>query len=813
METLVQDLRFALRQLVRRPGFTVVVVATLGLGIGTTAAVFGVLDRTVLRPLPVTAPDRLVHVVVQRPGSSGSPGDVSIGQNLSYPAFVDLQTRTAVFAGVVAHTEARLALESGSETQRIDAAGVSAQFFSTLGAPLHLGRDIRSEEDRPDAPVRVVVLGYTLWQRRFGADRKILGRAVTLDGKPYAVIGVAAPEFAGITRGAVTEAYVPVTTITAAGEDPFSRRTVSWLDVFARLAPGVPRDQADAGVALLSRQLEVAGLQPAGNRFLLEDGRHGLTGLVSELARPLAVLMAAVLLVLVVACANVASLLVVRAMARRRELAIRLSVGAGRNRLVRQLATESLVLAVLGGTAGLVAAVWIAGLMPAVPTLFGAPLAIEHGLDARMLAFTAAITTLTALGFGLVPAWRVSRTDLVTGLKDGAPTSERRHVLGGRDTLVALQIAITFVLVVGAGLLVRTARTLRGVDPGYDPRNVLLVGVDLESRGYRGVELVAFWDQLLQRARALPGVSAASVALTMVPNPGGMRWDGVALEGHSGTDDVAFDANLVGPEYFDAMRIPAVAGRVFEARDRRGTLRVAVINEAMARRYWPGQSPVGRRIGDSASAAVVIGVVHDGKYRSLREASLPVVYFSALQDLVTTGTLVVRARSAPLALAPLIRGVVRNLDPNVALFDVRTLESHLALASARERLVAAVSVVFGGLAFVLALVGLSGLLAFAVSRRTSEIGIRMALGARPGDVLTMILRRGLALAAVGLALGLGLALLLGRFAGDLLYGVAPTDPASFAMALLLVTGAAAAASYVPARRAARVDPMVALRTE
>lgn len=812
MDALLQDLRYALRTLAKAPGFTAVVVVTLGLGIGTTAAVFGVLDRTVLRPLPVSAPDRLVRVVLERPGLSGSPGDVSINDNLSYPSFVDLQTRTTAFAGVIAHVQAQLAMEAGGQTARIDAAGVSAGFFTTLGAPLALGRDIRGDEDRAGAPLPVVVLGHALWQRSFAGDPAILGRAVTLDGKPYRVIGVASPSFAGITRGALTDAYVPLSTITSAGDNAFGRRTVSWLDVFARLAPGVSRDEGAAAATVLSRQLESAGLLPAANRFLLLDGSRGLQGLVSELARPLAVLMAAVLLVLVVACANVASLVMVRAIARRREISIRIAIGAGRRRLVRQLATESLVLAILGGAAGLLAAVWIAGLMPAVPTLFGAPLAIGRGLDGRILAFTTGVATAAALVVGLLPAWRASRTDLASGLKEGAATAGQSR-LRSRDALVAVQVAITFVLVVGAGLLVRTARSLRAVDPGYDPSGVLLAGVDLESRGWRGVAMVAFWNEVLVRLRANPDVSAASVALTMVPNPGGSRWNGVPLEGYPETDNVEFDANSVGEEYFAAMRIPVTAGRVFENRDGHGAERVAVINQTMARRYWPGRSPLGRHIGDSLSAATVIGVVRDGKYRSLREAPRAVVYFSALQDPVSTGTLVVRARRDPVALATTVRQVVRAVDPGVPLYNVRTLNAHLALASARERLVAAVSVLFGSLALLLSLVGLSGLLAFAVTRRTGEIGVRLALGARPRDVGAMILRRGMTLAGVGLVAGLVLAIVLGRFTSTLLYGVAPVDPGSYGAALMLVVMVAAIASYLPARRAARVDPMVALRTE
>jgi putative ABC transport system permease protein len=812
MDTLLQDLRYALRQLAKSPVFTAVVITTLALGIGATTAVFGVLDRAVLRPLPVSDPDRLVHIVIARPGSSGAPGDININANLSYPGYKDLEERTNVFAGVMAHVPAQLALGAGGQTQRIDAAGVSGGFFTTLGLPLELGRDILPREDQAGAPQSVVVLGHALWQRQFGADRAILGSSITLNGHPHTVIGVASAQFAGLTRGGVTEAWVPVTTITSAGQDAFTRRTVSWLDVFARLGAGVSAAQARAALLVLDRQLEAAALVPPRNHLVIRDGSHGLDGLVSDLARPLAVVMAAVTLLLIVACANVAGLLLVRATARRREMAIRLSIGAGRRRLVRQLVTESAVLAAASGAAGFVVAVWLAGLIPAVPTLLGAPLAIERGLDARLLLFGGLVTICTAVGFGLVPAWHASRTDLVSGLKDSA-APERRHRLHSRDGLVVLQVAVSFVLMVGAGLLVRTARTLGAIDPGYDPSNVLLVGVDLDPKGYDGAATLSFWNQLLERIRGSPGVTAASLALTMVPSPGGMSWGGVPLEGFADTNSVEFDANVVGTSYFETMRIPVTAGRGFDARDRFGAPRTAVINEAMAHRYWPSQSALGRRIGSLADGATIVGVVRDGKYRSLRETSKPVAYLSGAQDPVTTGTLIVRTRIAPLAMVNAVRREIHAVDPDVPVFDVHTLDNHLALASGREHLVAAVSVLFGMLALVLSVVGLAGLLAFAVTRRMREIGVRLALGARPRAVLLMVLRRGVVLLAVGVAVGLVLAVALGRFAIGLLYGVTPTDLASFGAAALLLTAGAALGSYFPARRATRVDPVVALRTE
>lgn len=815
MDTVLQDLRFGVRMLLKAPGFALVVIGTLALGIGAATAVFGVLDRVVLRPLPVREPDALVHLALaySQPG-----GGERTGWNFSYPGFLDLRD-AGIFSGVIAHTQTVFAIGDGSNVDRVDGAAVSAGFFTTLGAALAMGRDIRPDEDRPGASQPVVVVSYDFWQRRLAGAPDILGRALTINGRPFTVIGVAAPEFRGLVRGLREQAWVPVTGITDAGDNPFGRRTVSWLDVIARLKPGEAHLHAEAGLAVLAARLRATDALPRGARYVVVDGRGGLDAFVSELARPLRVLMAAVVLVLVVVCANVAGLLLARGAARYREISIRRAVGAGRPRLVRQLATESLLLAALGGAAGLLVASWIGDAVPSIPTLLGAPLAIAHGFDGRILGFALVAAAATAVGFGLVPALQASRPSLVEGLREAAaPAGRGRFRFAARDALVVAQVAVSLVLLTGAGVLFRTARNLHAVVPGYDPSNVLLAGVDFDYRGYTGEQARAFWLELLQRMRATPGVEAASVAVNIVPSPGGSRWDGVPLEGYTDTaaHTVAFDVNRVGPGYFAALRIPVLAGRAIGERDQAGAPRVAVINETMARRYWPDRDPLGRRMwlgaDTTAPSATIVGVVQDGKYRSLREEPTAVVYWSALQGTPPTMTLIVRTRT-PLALVGAVRSAVHDLDPAVPVFDVRTLDAHLALASARERLLAGVGGLFAGLALALAAVGLFGLLAFTVARRTREIGVRLALGARPADVIRMVVGQGTSRVVIGVVMGGVGAVAATRLLRSLLYGVSPGDPVAFAGAALLLVMTGLVAAYVPARRAARVDPMAALRTE
>jgi len=531
---------------------------------------------------------------------------------------------------------------------------------------------------------------------------------------------------------------------------------------------------------------------------------------------PLRVMMAAVGVLLLIACGNVAALMLVRATERRREMAVRLALGAGRGRLTRQLLVESLLLAALGGAAGLVVAAWTASLLAGYRTEGGEALRFATGLDGRVLAFAALVSLGTTLVFGLVPALRASRPDLVPALKgSGAGTRLGRHPVGLRDALVAAQVALSVVLLVGAALLGRTVRNLQQVPVGFDPSGMLMARVDLSGRQLGREPLVAFYDGLLARVRGLPGVDAATLATTVWPNPGGERWEGMDLEGFTGDPaDVTFDVNRVAPDYFRALEVPLRRGRPLDGRDRAPGL-AGIVNETMATRYWPDQNPLGRRIFlDSARTEVIeiVGVARDGKYRDLREAPRATLYLSLSQAPRAFATLLVRGGGGnPLALAGALRREVAALDPTLPLFDVRSLETHVGFARARERLAAGVVSLFSAVALGLAALGLYGVLASAVGQRTREIGLRVALGARPSDIARLLLRHAAAVVAAGAAAGAVGALLGTRLLGDLLFDVGPADPVSFAAAVAVLACAAVTAATLPARRAAHLDPMEALR--
>ncbi len=812
MDTLLQDLRYAVRTLARTPTFTLAAVATLALGIGATTAIFTVLDRALIRRLPVEDPGRLVHVVTERDGGTN--------YNLSYPAFADLLTERA-FAGVAAHSAAILTLAVGDGVERVEGAAVSHGFFAALGVRLLAGREFTADEDRPGAAQDVVVLSHALWRRRFPGDPATVGATIRLNDRPFTVVGITAPAYTGLMRGAVEEAWIPLSLAGAFYAPDFAeRRGMSWLNVLARLAPGTSRAQATAALDVLDAQRRQDGRLPRTSRTRLLGGERGLLASVADLERPLNVLMAAVTLVLAIACANVAGLLLARASGRRREIAVRQSLGAGRSRLVRQLMTEGFVLAAAGSGAGLMVALWLGEALPIVRTGFGDPLAIPRGFDGRMLAFAALASVVTALAFGLLPALATTRPDVTRDLRDGGGLTARpgRRV-GARDALVVAQVALSVLVLAGAGVLVRSVLQLRAVPAGFDAGGVVLASFDLRSRGYDAEARRALYARTAEQLAALPGVDVASFASTITPNPGGSNWDGIRLEGSTANpDDVSFDVNQVGPSYFEALRIPVVAGRGILPTDRPGAPPVVVVNQAMARRYWPGQNPVGRRLWvgtDTTTPAVeIVGVVPDGKYRSLREEPSPMAYFPALRGAPWQATLIVRgAGGDPGALAAAIRRAMREVDPQLPLFNLRTLEDHVAVAYSRETLVAALATGLGVVALALSAVGLFGLLSYAVARRTREIGVRVALGARRADVLRLVIGQGIARAALGVAIGVPAALVAVRFVRSLLFGVGPADPLAFATATAVLGVVALAACLGPAHRAARIAPMEALRHE
>jgi putative ABC transport system permease protein len=587
---MLNDLRYAVRSLIHRPGLSAAVILVLSLGLGTVTAVFSILDRALVRPLATDGNgSRWTLVVIDRGQGNG------VNSNLSHPLFADVRDRSGAFDRVLAHSPVSLTLRVGDEVERLDAGAVSAGFFGALGLALPLGREILPVEDRPGAAEHVVVLSHSLWQRRFAGDRAVLGRPISLNGDPYTVVGVAPEGFLGPVRGTSQAAWIPVTASTTAGTDAFTRRTVSWLDVMARLAPGIDSTRAQSGLDLLAAQLAKDSLFSGTSRLTIADGSTGLSYLVGGLQRPLATLFGASVLVLLIAGANLAGLLLARATTRQRELSIRLSLGASRWRIARLFLTEGFVLAILGAAGGLLVATWIGSAAPALRTLFGQELQLSGGLDLRAAALSGGLALLLAALIAASPAAWASTLELSRGLKDGGGPGAPGGAMRGR--LVVTQLALAVVLVVGGVTFGVTTRRLAAVNPGYRADGVMLAEVDLDAKGYRRAQAGQFWENVIADLANSPQVAGVSVAQIITPSPGGIHYDQVPLQGSATPPaQVEFDLNMVGPGYFNTLEIPVKAGRAFTLSDRMGSEPVAVVNQAMVRRYWAGQSPIGRRM-------------------------------------------------------------------------------------------------------------------------------------------------------------------------------------------------------------------------
>jgi len=817
MQTLWQDLRYGARMLWKRPGLTAVVTLTLALGIGANTAIFGVVDRLLVRTLPVVEPERLVNL-------SGHDEKGGHDTSFSYPIYKDYRDQNDVFDGLLAYSETAMNLSEGGQPERVTGALVSGNYFDVLGVAPALGRAFLPEEDRTPGTHPVVVVSYGLWQRRFGADPKMVGRTITLNTYSFTVIGVAPAEFSGVRRGLSPDVYAPMQMIAQAWParkpDDLSNRNFSWLDLMGRLKPGVTRAQAQTAMSALSSR--IMQVQPNTWPMIeLEDGSQGETGEINDLRTPLKLLMATVALVLLIACFNVANLLLARATSRSREMAVRLAVGASRNRLIRQLLTESLLLSLLGGLLGLMLAVWLSDALAAYspPTGGSAPPLLDARLDWRVLAFTTALSLLTGLFFGLVPAWRSSKPNLTVALKEesGAAGGGRVRL---RGALVSAQIALSLVVLVCAGLCARSLLVLQRIDAGFDAAKVLVVGLNLSLNGYKEEQGRQFYANLLERVSALPGVEAASLARVVPLTGSGMRMT-VGVEGYTPADDkpINFDMNIVGPRYCATMKLPLVAGREFTANDNKGAPPVVIINEAVARIYWPNQNPLGKHLmmsapgQDKPQPVEIIGVVAGSRYRSLTEDFRPGMLLPAAQNYAPDLSLHLRSAMRPTSLIETARRELRALDPQLPATRIRTLEEQRRNSLYSERVTALLLSAFGGLALLLASLGIYGVMAYAVTQRTREVGVRMALGAQTGDVLRLMLRQGAWLIVAGVALGLAGAFAATRLIRNFLYQVSATDPLTFAAAALLLAGVALLACYIPARRATKVDPIVALRCE
>jgi putative ABC transport system permease protein len=836
MQTILQDLRYGARMLLKNPGFTVIAVLTLALGIGANTAIFSLTDQILLRRLPVERPEELV--LLRSPGPKGgyvwSDGDDAA--SFSYPMYKDLRDRGAnAFSGLLARFAIPLSVAGAGQTERADGELVSGNYFEVLGVLPALGRVFSQEDDRAPGAHQVVVLSHAYWTRRFSADPAILNKSLTVNGNPMTVIGVSREGFRGVQVGQTPDVFIPM--MMKAQMIPNSRslddRRDYWLAIIGRLKPGMSRAQTEEAIrpsyrAALEEELAQrnGGSAQSRQRFLdkiilLEEGSNGRRILQLNAEKPILILMGMAGLALLIACANVANLLLARGAARRREIAVRMALGAGRWRLMRQFLLESLLLSLTGGAVGLIVAVWtIQGLVSAIPPSIGA-LGLSTELDPRLLGFTLALSALTGLLFGVAPAARATRLNLESTLREqGSSASGSLSSVRFRKALVASQIVLTTVLLVGAGLFARSLDNLKQLDLGLRADHLIAFSVAPELNGYSPQRTIAFFDDLRQGIAALPGVrsvTAAEIAILTDSNAG----SNVTIEGYQAqeNEDMEVRHNRIGPDYFATMSIPLLGGREFTVADTAGSSKVAIINEAMARRFFANRNPIGSHFAFGAGDRIrpdieIVGVVKDSKHATVREEKRPFAYLPYAQE-TNLGRITFYARTDQDVgdLAPSLRREVARRDNNLPIYDLKTLRQQADESLFADRFLTFLSICFGSLAAALAAIGLYGVMAYTVTRRIREIGIRIALGATQGRVAWLVLREVALLAGAGLLAGAPLAFALGRAAESLLFGVKAGDPLVFAAAGSLLALVALLGGYLPARRAAKVDPMVALRRE
>src|SRR5262245_53486481 len=812
MQTLIQDLRFGARILLKKPGFTLIAVITLALGIGANMTIFSVVNAVLLRPLPYQNPEQLALIWGKL------PAHVSGNVGASAPEFADYRDQNLVFSSVAAYTSSSFDLSGVGEPERIVGTFVSASLFPLLDVQPALGRAFLNEEDRPGHD-RVVIVSHGLWRRRFAGDPDVIGRSVTLDGQSHTIIGVAPAGFR--FPDVDTESWKP---IAFTAEDlSENERGSHYLSVIARMKPGVTIAQAQADMAALARRM-----QQQHPMYYEADSGWGTTVVslreetVGDARLALLALFGAVGCVLLIGCANVANLLLARASTRRREMAIRAAMGGRPWRIIRQLLTESLLLALAGGALGTLIAVWG---VEAVAELSASslPRVNEINIDGRVIGFMLAITLATGLLFGLAPAWQSAKPDLNESLKEGGvkgAASGGRHRL--RGLLVVVEIAIALVLLVGAGLMVKSLYRLQRVELGFNPSHALTMRLSLPEAKYPEPQRQRdFYERLLNRIAALPGVKAAG-AINFLPLSGTGNQRSFLIDGKPEPKlNVGF--RLVSADYFRAMGVPLRAGRLIDDRDRENVPRVAVVNETFARVFLANEDPLGKRIKLGSSHGpfpwlTIAGVVGDVRHSGLDVETRPEMYVPYLQGLlpgwgVPPMFLVVRSESEPSSLISAVRGVVQELDRDQPVYGVASMEQLLSRSTLQRRFNMTLLAIFAGLALILAGVGIYGVMAYAVTERTREIGIRMALGAQTSDALKLVIRQGMRLTLVGVALGLMGAFALTRLLKNLLFNVTPTDPLTFLMIVSLLTSVALLASWIPERPAAEVDPMIALRCE
>ena len=808
MRSLWHDLRYGMRMLAKRPTFTVVAALTLALGIGANSALFGLLDAVLLRTLNVTRPEELVVVATRTSGGGLHP-------DFSYPLYTQLRDSTDVFDGMLAAADANFGVSFGNQTERIRGEYVSANYFSVLGLKLARGSDFASSDEYPGAQPAVII-SDKLWKRMFGGEAAVLQKTMTLNGRDFAVIGVAPPEFVGLARGLDTDVWLTVPQGVALGGSPelLTSPQTSWLQLVARIKPGFTVKQAEAR---LTQQLP-AGFESARGSGLWEatlaPASRGIEFYVEELSEPLRLLAAMVGFILLIACANIANLMLARAEDRKKEMGIRLALGASRGRVVRQLMVESLLLAFVGGGLGLLVVLWSRDLTTNIRTRLGGALTLDNSLNWRVIIFTAAVAIATSLLFGVVPAFRASRVELVTALKEGTAFHFEGRFFSLRDFLVVAQVALSIVLLVGAGLFLRSLWKLRSIDLGFSGDRVLALTLDMRLQGYREAQGRTFYGSALEKLENLPGIETVSLASALPVTAGGMRLQRPAgLTRPTVNEPISIDIITVAPRFFETLGLPILAGRDFRVLDSDKSRRVIIVNETMARKFWPDSDPVDQNFYDGENTLEVIGVARDTKYRDLREAPRMTMYRPLAQEYFSGMNLLVRTRLLSTELIPSVRSELHSLDPAVPVFNIRTLSEHIGRSLYVERMQSVLLSLFGVLALILTAVGLYGVMSYTVTRRTREIGIRMALGAESGSVRLMVIAQGMKMTLIGAGIGVVSALGLARLIESRLYNVTATDPLIWIAVLFLLVFMAMLACYIPARRASRVDPMVALRCE
>ncbi|HMF60459.1 MAG TPA: ABC transporter permease [Vicinamibacterales bacterium] len=847
----MRDLKFALRQLLKNRGFTAVVVWTLALGIGANTAVFSLVNDVLLRTLPVKSPGELIlfrNIDAQggrlsRAGENNGSIDPRTGRSastsfsqLQFQRFHDYHPALAAVFAYAPINRVNVLIDGQPETITLGQL-VSGDYHAGLGVSAIVGRTLTPADDQPAAPA-VAVISYRYWETRFGRDPGIVGKTIQVNRVPVTLIGVTRPGFAGAMQVVesvdITLALAQHTRVQADRAENRSQPWYWWIRVMGRLAPGVTAAQAAASlepafqqaaregwIAGRSQDTNAGRDMPGLATLAADPGGQGEDDRRRQYAQSLRVLMALVGLVLLAACANVANLLLVRGAARRREIAVRLALGAGRARIVRQLLAECLLLALGGAMAGSLFAYWSRGLLAGLRQFGGAPAVLDLPLDARVLGFTIGVAAATALLFGLLPALRATRLDLAGEFQSGSRLlgDAGRSRLG--QCLMIAQIAVSLVLLVSTGLFVHTLRNLQNVDPGFNPRRLVLLRIDAGSAGYTPQQFVGLHERLRQRLENIPGVQAATFSrVALLAGVRSNRRISVAGYTPAPGESMIFNLNGIAPNFLAAMEIPLVLGRNFDNRDDTDGAQVAIVNQAFSRKFFGDSSPIGRTLRfsgrnptEGATDIEIVGVARDAKYTGVRGPTSPTMYVPAAQMLDGTASYYVRAAADPASVTPAIRAAVRELDPTLAIIDLHTQDEQIERLTSEERLFARLSGFFGVLALILASVGLYGLMSFVVLRRTGEIGLRMALGALPAHVLRMILRDALALVVLGLVLGVAAAFGGSRLIASMLFELSPVDPLTYGTVALVLVIVALLASFLPARRAAHVDPMTALRAE